>query len=138
MLTGLKVPYLAYNYVFYRPEHNARGTQEIWVLIKPWNTKRFIPMYRNHICLVIMFTPRVLVSQKWFIFCIFCWMTLTLEVNMIARQMAPFFSSTIWAVAFGIVHVCISRTSKFSSLGSSYCILFSSVKYTFICQRWQF
>ena len=25
MLTGLKVSLLAYNHVFYRPEHNAKG-----------------------------------------------------------------------------------------------------------------
>ena len=30
MLTGLKVSSLAYNYVFYRPEHNAKGKGTTW------------------------------------------------------------------------------------------------------------
>ena len=49
---------------------------------------------------------------------------LTLELNMITRQMTPFFSSTPL--------VCFTlRPSKFSSIESTLYIKFCSVKYTF-------
>ena len=54
----------------------------------------------------------------------------TLEVNMITRQMTPFFSSTLWVLSFGIFHFCISRTSKLNSMASSLCFMYWPVKYT--------
>ena len=37
-------------------------------------------------------------------------------VNMIARQMTVFLSSTLWALPVGIFHYCNSRLSKFNSM----------------------
>ena len=54
--------------------------------------------------------------QKWATFDIF--ITITREVNMITRQMTPFFLSTLWALSVCVFHFCISRSSKFSSMGS--------------------
>ena len=48
--------------------------------------------------------------------------TITLGVNMITRQMTPFFSCTLWALSAGIFHFCISRPSKFSSIGSPFAL----------------
>ena len=45
-------------------------------------------------------------------------MTITRGVNMVTRQMTPFSASTLWALSVGIFHFCISRPSKFSSMGS--------------------
>ena len=47
----------------------------------------------------------------------------TPRVNMIAGQMTPFFSSTLWAVAVGIFHFCISGPSKFNSMLSFWYII---------------
>ena len=47
----------------------------------------------------------------------------TPRVNMIAEQMTPFFSSTLWAVAVGIFHFCISGPSKFNSMLSFWYII---------------
>ena len=61
---------------------------------------------------------------------------ITLEVNMITRQMTPFSSSTLWAL---YPLICFtSRPSKFNTTGSPLCIKFCSVKYTFTCQRRHF
>ena len=76
MLTGLKVLSLASKFVFYRPEHNAKGRPhgiEFW---RSWNAN--ISTDRAHnvdekngtICLVIMFTLKVMfikMSKKWLI-----------------------------------------------------------------------
>ena len=61
-------------------------------------------------------------------------MTITLQVNKIARQMTPF-PITLQALSVGIFHFCISRPSKFSSIRFPLFIMFWSVKYTFTCQR---
>ena len=74
--------------------------------------------------------------KKWAIFDIL--MTVTLEVNMITRQMTPFLSSTFWALSVGIFHFCISRPSKFTSMEFHSCIMFLFVKCTFRCQIWHF
>ena len=42
-------------------------------------------------------------------------MTIIWEVNMITRQMTPFFLFILWVLFVGIFHFCISRRSKFSS-----------------------
>ena len=39
MLTGLKVLSLAYKYVFYRPEHNTKGSYGILKVLKCKNEK---------------------------------------------------------------------------------------------------
>ena len=68
--------------------------------------------------------------KKWAIFDIL--ITIILRVNMITRQMSPFFSSNLWALSVGIFHFRISRRSKFSSMGSiqfPLCIIFWSLKY---------
>ena len=49
----------------------------------------------------------------------------------------PVFSSTFWALLFGIFHFCISIPSNFSSMGPPL-HMFWSVKYTFTRQRWHF
>ena len=38
-------------------------------------------------------------------------MTITLKVNMITRQVTPFFSNTLWTLSFGIFHFCNSWSS---------------------------
>ena len=48
---------------------------------------------------------------------------------MITRQMAPFFSSTLWALSVGIFPFCISRPSKFNSIGS-----LLSLNYVLVCK----
>ena len=45
-------------------------------------------------------------------------MAITWGVNIITRQMNPFFPSTLLASSVGIFHFCISRPSKVSSMGS--------------------
>ena len=45
-------------------------------------------------------------------------MAITRAVNIITRQMNAFFPSTLLASSFGIFHFCISRPTKFSSMGS--------------------
>ena len=50
--------------------------------------------------------------KKWAIFDIF--VTVTLTVNMIDRQMIPAFSSTLWAISVGIFYFCISSSWKFN------------------------
>ena len=47
----------------------------------------------------------------------------TPRVNVIAGQMTPFFSSTLWAVSVGIFHFCISGPSTFNSLQSFWYII---------------
>ena len=43
--------------------------------------------------------------------------TITLDLNMTTRQMNPFFWYTFWALSVGIFNFCISRSSKFNSMG---------------------
>ena len=74
--------------------------------------------------------------KKWAIFDIL--LAVALEVNMITRQMTPFLLSTFWALCVGIFHFCISRPSKFTSMGFHPWIMFLFVKYTFTCQIWHF
>ena len=74
--------------------------------------------------------------KKWAIFDIL--MTITPGGNMVTRQMTLFFSSTFRALSVGIFHFSNLRPSKFSFMGSPFCIMFWSVKYTFTCQRWNF
>ena len=57
-------------------------------------------------------------------------MIITLAVNIIIRKVAPFFSVAIWALSIDVIHFCISRSSKISSLGSSFYI-------RKMCQGWQ-
>ena len=66
-------------------------------------------------------------------------MTITLAVNMITRQMTLFFFYLIIVLypLVGIFHFCISRPSKFTSMGSLRCIIFCSVKYTHSSQLTQ-
>ena len=45
--------------------------------------------------------------------------TITLRVNMVTRQMIPFFSSAFWFLSVSIFHLRISRHSKFNSIGSA-------------------
>ena len=45
-------------------------------------------------------------------------MAITRGVNIITRQMNPFFPSTLLASSVGIFHFCISRPSKVNSMGS--------------------
>ena len=47
-------------------------------------------------------------------------------VNMIIRQMTPFF----WTLSVGTFHFCILRSSKFSSMRSPLCFVFKSVRST--------
>ena len=65
-------------------------------------------------------------------------MNKTPEVNMIARQMTPFFSSTLWALSAGIFHFCISGPSKFNSMGYLIRTMLWSAKHIFTCQEWHF
>ena len=53
--------------------------------------------------------------KKWAICDIL--ITTNLGVNTITRQMTPFFSSILWFLSIGIFHFCISRPSKFNSIG---------------------
>ena len=60
MLTSLKVSFLVCKYVFYRPEHNAKGRNPMDMNsedleIQKWNK----PMDKKSgvVCLVIMFSP---------------------------------------------------------------------------------
>ena len=48
--------------------------------------------------------------------------TITLRVNIIHRQMTPFFSPNLWALSVGIFHFCFSRPSKFNSMGSPFAL----------------
>ena len=73
--------------------------------------------------------------SKWVILDIL--MTRSPRVNMIIRQMTPFFSSSLEAPSVVIFHSCISKPSKFSSMRSPNCIMFWSVKYTLAIQRWR-
>ena len=53
------------------------------------------------------------------------------SVNMITRQMTPFFHLyTIWTLFVDTIHFCILRPSKFSSVRSPICFMFWSVKST--------
>ena len=45
--------------------------------------------------------------------------TITPGVNMITRQLIPFFLSTLWAPSVGIFYFCISRSLKLNSMGLS-------------------
>ena len=72
-------------------------------------------------------------TKKWAIFGILLTITLT-GVNMITRQMTPFFSSTLWTLSGGIFCFCISRSSKFNFMGSPFSIIFWSVKCKLTCQ----
>ena len=65
-------------------------------------------------CLVIMYTSAKYTKRAIFDVV----MTITLGVNMITRKTTPFFSSTLWVLFVGIFHFCISKPSKFSSMGS--------------------
>ena len=58
-------------------------------------------------------------------------MTITPGVNKITKQI------TFSQLLFELYHFCISKSSKFSSMGSLLMMLWS-VKYTFIYQRWHF
>ena len=67
--------------------------------------------------------------------------TITPGVNMITRQLIPFFLSTLWAPSVGIFYFCISRSLKLNSMGLSLklsCmglliwIMFWSIKITFM------
>ena len=79
MLAGLRMLSLACKFVIYRPEHNAKGIE----FCGSWNVKSEIYQQTAHrvdeksgvICLVIMFTLRVMVIEmsKMIHFCIFCW-----------------------------------------------------------------
>lgn len=53
--------------------------------------------------------------KKWDIFEIL--VIITLEVNIITRQMAPFFSTTLWALSLGVFHFSITVHSKFIFYG---------------------
>ena len=70
MLTDLKVLSLACKYVFYRPEHNAKERPhwgEFWrfgnVKMKNTNKAQRADEKDGVICLVIIFTPRVMASK---------------------------------------------------------------------------
>ena len=65
-------------------------------------------------------------------------MTITPRVDMITRQKTLFFSSNFSPLSDSIFHFCISRPSKFSSMGSPLWNMFWSVKYTFTYQRRHF
>ena len=65
-------------------------------------------------------------------------MTITPRVDMITRQKTLFFSSNFSPLSDSIFHFCISRPSKFSSMGSPLWNMFWSVKYTFTYQRSHF
>ena len=60
---------------------------------------------------------------------------ITLEVNMITRQITPFLSSTGWVLSFGLHHF---KTFKIQFNGIPLYIKFDSVKYTFKIQRKHF
>ena len=71
------------------------------------------------------------ISRKYKIWVIFgILMTITLGVNMITGQMTPFFHLLFELYFIGIFHFCVSKTWKFSSLGSTLCTVFWSIKYT--------
>ena len=57
MLTELEVSSLVCKYVFYRPEHNAKGYSI------PRDRARRVGEKNVVFCLVIMFTPRVVVIK---------------------------------------------------------------------------
>ena len=107
---------LASKCVFYRPEHSVNegplklnfeglGMER---LNKPMGSAQRVDEKKWFICLVIMFSSRVMVIKmsKMSLFCIFCWrqqknnhsfwaqhlsVTERSWVNMITRQMIPFF-----------------------------------------------
>ena len=58
-------------------------------------------------------------------------------VNLITRQMTPFFSTTIWTLSVGTFHFYILGLSKFSSMTFALCFMFWSVSSSFTCQNWQ-
>ena len=79
MLTGLKLSSLVRKYVFYRPEQNAKGGSHEIEFWRSANAEmdRAEKLYEKNevICLVFMFTPRVMVIKmlKMAHFCVFCW-----------------------------------------------------------------
>ena len=83
---------------------------------KPINhfLKKFKQIFQVHLNIAQSVT--ILICKKWSISDIF--MTITLGVNRIIRQMTPFFSSTFWAVSVAQFHCYISRSSRFSFMGS--------------------
>ena len=89
---------------------------------KPINhfLKKFKQIFQVHLniaqSVTIFFAVTSRICKKWSISDIF--MTITLGVNRIIRQMTPFFSSTFWAKSVAQFHCCISLSSRFSSIGS--------------------
>ena len=65
----------------------------------------------------------VVISRKYEKWAIFDVLIIITRVNMITRRMITF---------------CISRPSKFSSMGSPSRIMFWSIKYMLACQGWHF
>ena len=67
--------------------------------------------------------------KKWAVFDIL--MTITWGVNMIIRQMTPFFPSTLWALSVGIFISAFQDLQNSVPQGPSpLCIMFWSVKFT--------
>ena len=90
-------------------------------------------IYTNLLCCNNLWRKFFVVSKKYKKLAIFdiLMMTITLGVYMKIRQMTPFFLSTFRTLSVGTFYFCISRPSKFSSMGSSsLCIIFWSVKHT--------
>ena len=99
----------------------------------PTNWARRVDQVNGVILLVIIFTPGVMVIKmsKMAYFLYFL-----LTTAKISHSLGKFFSCTLWALSVGIFHFHILRPSKFSSMGSPFCIMFCSVKYTFTFERW--
>ena len=148
MLTAFKKSSLASKCVFYRTEHKANGRPRkwdfevlrmqrwdkptdkaqrvdekmglIWWLLKCITWLFFVFSVDDTKKLVTVWTKHLSATERssW--------------VNMVIRQRTPFFSSTLWAISVGTFHFCMSRPSKFSSMGPPICFMFCSVKSTFL------